>query len=122
MWVPLVENNEIDSPGAAFFVQKYIDILMQNDPKIDTIVLACTHYPLLRGVIDRFVPQGVAVIQQGEIVARSLKDYLCRHSEMERMLSRGRQVEFFTTEKGGMFDKMATLFMQADVVSRHIEI
>ena len=122
MWVPLVENNEIDSPGAAFFVQKYIDVLMQNDPKIDTIVLACTHYPLLRGVIDRFVPQGVAVIQQGEIVARSLKDYLCRHPEMERMLSRGGQVEFLTTEKGGMFDKMAALFMQADVVSKHIEI
>ena len=95
---------------------------MQNDPKIDTVVLACTHYPLLRGVIDRFVPQGVTVIQQGEIVARSLKDYLCRHPEMEHMLSRGGQVEFLTTEKGGMFDKMAALFMQADVVSRHIEI
>ena len=122
MWVPLVENNEIDSPGAAFFVQKYINVLMHVDPAIDTVVLACTHYPLLKGVIDRFIPEGVKVIQQGEIVARSLKDYLYRHPEMERILSRGGQVEFFTTEKGGMFDKMAALFMQADVVSQHIEI
>lgn len=122
MWVPLVENNEIDSPGAAFFVQKYINQLMQADSEIDTIVLACTHYPLLRDVIDNNVPPGVRVIQQGEIVARSLKDYLRRHPEMECTLSRNGQVCFFTTEKGGMFDKMAAMFMQAEVVSRHVEI
>ena len=103
-------------------MQKYIDIIMQADPAIDTLVLACTHYPLLRGVIDRFIPEGVSVIQQGEIVARSLKDYLQRHPEMERELSRGGKVEFLTTEKGGMFDKMAALFMQAEVTSRHTEL
>ena len=73
---------------------------------------------LLRSVIDRFIPEGITVIQQGEIVARSLKDYLRRHPEMERELSRGGQIEFLTTEKGGMFDKMAALFMQADVYKR----
>lgn len=122
MWVPIVENNEMNSPGAAFFVQKYIDTILQADPQIDTLVLACTHYPLLRSVIDRFIPEGITVIQQGEIVARSLKDYLWRHPEMERELSRGGQIEFLTTEKGGMFDKMAALFMQAEVTSRHIEL
>ena len=122
MWVPIVENNEMNSPGAAFFVQKYIDTILQADSQIDTLVLACTHYPLLRSVIDRFIPEGITVIQQGEIVARSLKDYLCRHPEMERELSRGGQIEFLTTEKGGMFDKMAALFMQAEVTSRHVEL
>lgn len=93
MWVPIVENNEMNSPGAAFFVQKYIDTILQADSQIDTLVLACTHYPLLRSVIDRFIPEWITVIQQGEIVARSLKDYLCRHPEMERELSRGGQIE-----------------------------
>lgn len=122
MWVPLVENNEIDTPGATFFVQKYIDQLTQVDPAIDTMVLACTHYPLLRSVIDRFVPEGVTVIQQGQLVARSLRGYLCRHPEMECLLSRGAQIEYLTTEKSGMFDKMAALFMQAEVISRHVEL
>ena len=122
MWVPLVENDEIDSPGAAFFVRKDVERLMAADPLIDTIILACTHYPLLRHLIDRYVPSGVSVIQQGEIVAESLKDYLVRHPEMERTLSRGGSVCYYTTEKEGMFDKMAAMFMRADVVSRHVEI
>ena len=118
MWVPIVENNEMNSPGAVFFVQKYIDMILQVDPH----VLACTHYPLLRSVIDLFIPKEITIIQQGEIVARSLRDYLYRHPEMERELSRGGQIEFLTTEKDGMFDKMAALFMQADVTSRHVEL
>ncbi len=122
MWVPIVENNEINSQGAAFFVQKYIDTIMQIDPRIDTLVLACTHYPLLRNLIDRFIPKGVSVIQQGEIVAQSLKNYLYRHPEMERELSRGGHIEFLTTEKGGMFDQMAARFMQSEVISKHVEL
>ena len=122
MWVPLVENNEIDTPGAAFFVRRHVDELMAADPLIDTVILACTHYPLLRRVIDRYVPPGVRVMQQGEIVAESLKDYLRRHPEMEGSLSRGGEVRYYTTEKEGMFDRMAAMFMQADVVSRHLEI
>lgn len=122
MWVPLVENNEIDTPGAAFFVRRHVDELMAADPLIDTVILACTHYPLLRRVIDRYVPPGVRVMQQGEIVAESLKDYLRRHPEMEGTLSRGGEVRYYTTEKEGMFDRMAAMFMQADVVSRHLEI
>lgn len=103
-------------------MQKYIDMILQVDPQIDTLVLACTHYPLLRSVIDLFIPKEITIIQQGEIVARSLRDYLYRHPEMERELSRGGQIEFLTTEKDGMFDKMAALFMQADVTSRHVEL
>ena len=122
MWVPIVENNEMNSPGAVFFVQKYIDMILQVDPQIDTLVLACTHYPLLRSVIDLFIPKEITIIQQGEIVARSLRDYLYRHPEMERELSRGGQIEYLTTEKDGKFDKMAALFMQADVTSRHVEL
>ena len=122
MWVPLVENNEIDTPGAAFFVRRHVDELMAADPLIDTVILACTHYPLLRRVIDRYVPPEVRVMQQGEIVAESLKDYLRRHPEMEGTLSRGGEVRYYTTEKEGMFDRMAAMFMQADVVSRHLEI
>ena len=122
MWVPLVENGEMDSEGAAFFVRKNVGELMEADPLIDTVVLACTHYPLLRRVIDRYVPAGVRVVQQGEIVAESLKDYLRRHPEMEGTLSKGGEVRYYTTEKEGMFDRMAAMFMQADVASRHLEI
>lgn len=122
MWVPLVENNEVDSPGAEFFVRKYLEELFGMDPGIDTLLLACTHYPLLRELIDRYVPAGVSVVQQGEIVANSLKDYLRRHPEMEGMLSRGGDICYYTTEKEGMFDRMASMFMRAEVMSRHVEL
>lgn len=122
MWVPLVENNEIDSPGTDYFVRKYVGDLLQMDPLIDTVVLACTHYPLLYHVIKRHLPAGVEVIQQGRIVARSLRDYLGRHPEMDVALSRGGKIQYYTTEKEGMFDQMATFFMQREVVSQHVEI
>ena len=122
MWVPLVENNEIDSPGTDYFVRKYVGDLLQMDPLIDTVVLACTHYPLLYHVIKRHLPAGVEVVQQGRIVARSLRDYLGRHPEMDVALSRGGKIQYYTTEKEGMFDQMATFFMQREVVSQHVEI
>lgn len=122
MWVPLVENNELDSEGAAFFVEKYIRQLMEEDSQIDTIVLACTHYPLLKKQIKRFVPENVSVIEQGVLVAKSLKGYLQRHPDIECFLSKGGKVAYFTTEKGGMFDQMAALFMQDAVESRHVEL
>ena len=122
MWVPLVENNEIDSLGTDYFVRKYVTDLLKMDPLIDTVILACTHYPLLYHVIKRHLPANVEVIQQGRIVARSLKDYLRRHPEMDVMLSREGGIQYYTTEKEGMFDQMATFFMQREVVSQHVEI
>lgn len=89
MWVALVENNELSGVGAEYFVRKYLDELFASDPVIDTIVLACTHYPLLRPLIERFVPAGVRIVGQGHIVADSLKDYLLRHPEIEGRLSQG---------------------------------
>lgn len=122
MWVPIVENNEIETEGAAFFVRKHIDHLLSEDPLIDTLILGCTHYPLLRKQIDRCLPEGIRVVEQGEIVAGSLKDYLHRHPEMERRLSRGGSVSYFTTEKGHLFDRMAAFFMRSEIGSKHIEI
>ena len=101
MWVPLVENNELAGAGAKYFVKKYIDELFQSDPLIDTVVLGCTHYPLLRELIHRYVPQGVSVIEQGHIVADSLKDYLNRHTDMEAALSKQQTIRYLTTEQPG---------------------
>ena len=122
MWVSLVENGEISSPGAHYFVRQHLDRLMRADPLIDTLVLACTHYPLLRNQIDDCLQEGVRVVEQGELVAQSLREYLDRHPEMKRRLSEGGRVSYFTTEKEAMFDPMAQLFMQSAVNSQHIEI
>jgi glutamate racemase len=88
MWVPLVENRAYESPGADYFVRECLDQLLSQSPRIDTILLACTHYPLLIPRIRQFLPPGVQVLSQGEIVARSLKDYLQRHPEMEQRIAR----------------------------------
>ena len=105
MWVPLVENNEFDSPGADYFVQKHLDHILSVDPRIDTLVLGCTHYPLLIGKIRQYLPQGVTVFAQGEYVADSLKDYLNRHPEMDCRLTRGGECRFLTTESAAKFSE-----------------
>lgn len=111
MWVPLVENFEYDSPGADYFVRKRIDGIMQRDPEIDTLILGCTHYPLLMEKIVKYVPQGVRIVPQGEYVAQSLEDYLRRHPEMEQRLRKGGRAEYLTTESADKFSESATLFM-----------
>lgn len=98
MWVPLVENNEYHSEGADFFVKKDIKALLKLSPEIDTILLGCTHYPLLIDKIKKFTPGNVQIISQGEIVAKSLKDYLQRHPEIENRCSKTGQIEFYTTD------------------------
>ncbi|MDR2414353.1 MAG: glutamate racemase [Odoribacteraceae bacterium] len=122
MWVPLVENDEQDSPGAAFFVQQHVSRVFNEDPGIDTLILACTHYPLLRVQIDRYIPEGVAVIEQGMLIARSLQAYLRRHPGIEWRLSRSGQISYYTTESEEMFDRMGSRFMQAPVRSVRIEL
>ncbi len=123
MWVPLVENRESDGPGADYFVKKDVDALLEMDPALDTIVLGCTHYPLLVDKIKKYLPAGVNVLSQGKIVAESLADYLRRHPEMERLLSPGTgHVTYLTTEEPGRFNDLATLFAGQDVKASHIEL
>lgn len=111
MWVPLVENNELTGEGAEYFVHKYIDELLEIDPDIDTIILGCTHYPLLRPLIAKAVPPGVRIVSQGRIVAASLGNYLQRHPEMDACLGRGGVVKYYTTDEVGLFERMAGIFM-----------
>ncbi len=114
MWVPLVENNEYNSDGADYFVKARIDNLMSRDPEIDTIILGCTHYPLLLNKINKYIPKGVNVIPQGDYVAASLSDYLKRHTEMDAKLTKGGTCQFFTTESEEKFKKSASVFLNAD--------
>jgi glutamate racemase len=122
MLVPLVESNELTGEGTEYFVKKYIEQLFEKDGEIDTIVLACTHYPLLKDVILKYTPIGVKVVEQGQIVAESLKDYLKRHPEMDRKLSKGSSVSYYTTEKAELFDGMAGVFMGSGVEAKEIKI
>lgn len=115
MWVPLIENNEYDSPGADYFVEKRIGNLMRRDPKIDTIILGCTHYPLLLNKILKYVPRGVKIIPQGEYVANSLKDYMVRHPEIDGKCSKGGRCHYMTTESVDKFSESAQLFLHEAV-------
>lgn len=120
LWVPLVENNELSGAGAEYFVHKNIGRLMEADPAIDTVILGCTHYPLLMDVINRFTPPGVKVIPQDQIVADSLIDYLKRHPDMESRCSRGGSTRFYTTDPAEIFDGLGTIFFKGPVRSERI--
>ena len=115
MWVPLVENREYDSEGADYFVEKNIKHLFATDPQIDTVVLGCTHYPLLETKIRKFLPDGVQLISQGHLVADSLQDYLRRHPEIDGRLSKNGTRRFLTTEAKEKFKETASLFLNCDV-------
>ncbi len=114
-WVPLVEYNEADSPGADYFVKKRIDQIMRLDPQIDALILGCTHYPLLMPKILKYLPSGVRVVPQGEYVADSLKDYLERHPEMASRCSRQGQVHYLTTENPDKFKESAQIFLHESI-------
>lgn len=122
MWVPLVETGEFNGPGADYFVKKYIDAILEEDPAIDTLILGCTHYPLLLPKIRQYTPQHIRILPQGELVAESLADYLRRHPEMERKCTKGGTIEFLTTESPEKFDTLASLFMQSNVTSTRITL
>lgn len=122
MWVPLIENNEQDGPGADYFVEKYVQELLQQSAQIDTIILGCTHYPLMLRKIRQHVPPHIRLLAQGDIVAERLADYLQRHPEIESLCRQGGQFEFFTTETPEVFDAKARLFFDAPVHSRHFEL
>ena len=116
-WVPLVEYNEADSPGADYFVKKRIDQLMAADPQIDAIILGCTHYPLLMPKIKKYTPAHVRIIAQGDFVAGSLQDYFSRHPEMEQACSKRGTVRYLTTENPNKFRESAQLFLH-----EHVEV
>ena len=121
-WVPLVEYNEADSPGADYFVKKRLDELMRKDPAIDAIILGCTHYPLLMPKILKYVEPGVRVIPQGEYVADSLDRYLARHAELRRKLTLGGTCQYFTTENPDKFKESAQTFLKEQVSVRHVDL
>jgi len=121
-WVPLVEYNEADSPGADYFVKKRIDQIMRLDAEIDTLILGCTHYPLLMPKILKYLPAGVRVVPQGEYVAESLKAYLERHPLMEQHCARGGTVSYLTTENPEKFKEQAQIFLHEPVEVENISL
>lgn len=122
LWVPLVENNEYHNHGTDFFVKKYIQQLLQQDEAIDTILLACTHYPLLLDKIREYSPADMKILTQGDIVAASLADYLARHSEIESKCSKMGGREFYTTDSTEDFDNHASIFFGRPVQSKHVNL
>lgn len=120
MWVPLVENNELSGAGVEFFVRKYVQELLEMDTDIDTVILACTHYPLLKPLIARYLPGRVNLICQGNIVAESLDMYLNRHIRMKERLGRGGEIAYFTTDHPLLFERMAGNFMESKITAESI--
>lgn len=123
LWVPLIENGEYNKPGADYFVKKYLDQVLAQSDQIDTLLLACTHYPLLQEKIKAYLPGHIKVVAQGDIVAKSLQDYLHRHPEMEKKLSKNTTQQFFTTSDDTEdFDHHASLFFSEQVKSEFIPV
>lgn len=122
MWVPLVENNELNNEGTAYFVKKHMEHLFAQSRYIDTIILACTHYPILRPEIEKYLPAGVTLLSQGPIVAHSLQDYLARHAAMDQRISKTGKLDFLTTDSTENFDAHASLFFGAEVKSQHLSL
>lgn len=120
LWVPLVETGEYNSPGADYFVKQHLDRLFLKDPQIDTLILGCTHYPLLLDKIRRYTPTGVTLLPQGEYVAESLADYLMRHTEMDARLTKQSSRRFLTTESAEKFSEAAAIFLQAPITVERI--
>lgn len=122
MWVPLVENNEAQSDGTDYFVRKYIDQLLKKDAQIDAVILGCTHYPLLLPKIQKYIPEHIRVIAQGEYVAESLKDYLHRHPEMDAKCTRNGSCLFYTTEAEEKFIESASMFLNQQIDVKRISL
>ena len=122
MWVSLVENNESQNEGTDYFIRKYIDQLLTKDPQIDTVILGCTHFPILLPKIRQYIPEHISVISQGEYVAQSLKDYLRRHPEMDAKCTKNGNSSFYTTEAEEKFTESASTFLQQQIRVKHITL
>lgn len=122
MWVPLIENNEYEHAGADYFVQQHLNRLFCQSGEIDTLLLACTHYPLLINKIKQFAPAGVQIVSQGEIVAKSLQQYIANHPTLAEKCTRNGQLSFYTTDATADFDTHATRFFGKSIASKHLEL
>lgn len=122
LWVPIIENNEADSLGADYFVEKRINALLAADPEIDTLILGCTHYPILMPKIRAHTPDYITIIAQGDYVARSLADYLQRHQEMNELCTRGGKTRYLTTENPEKFKESARIFLKEDINVERIKL
>jgi len=122
MWVPLVENNEHNKPGADYFIRLHLDNILSRDSGIDKIILACTHYPLLEKKIRSFLPDSVSLVSQGQLVAESLKDYLQRHPEIETKCSKNATCRFYTTESKEKFSALASLFLEEKINAERCDL
>lgn len=122
MWVSLVENNESQDEGADYFIRKYIDQLLSKDPQIDTVILGCTHFPILLPKIRQYIPNRISIIAQGEYVAESLKDYLKRHPEMDAKCTKNGNCRFYTTEAEEKFSESASTFLKQQISVKHITL
>lgn len=122
MWVPLVENNEFDKPGADYYIKQHIQNLLHKDAQIDTIVLGCTHYPLLAPKIKSFLPEHITLLSQGELVSSSLKDYLHRHPEIKEKLTVNNTCRFYTTDDADTFNKNGSLFFGHEISATHLAL
>ncbi len=122
LWVPIIENNEHNSPAADYFVKEYIDALLARDPEIDTIILGCTHYPLMLDKIRQYTPPGIRLVPQGEYVAPSLARYMERHPDMEARCTRQGTCRYLTTESAALFRKSASVFLGYDIEASQIAL
>jgi glutamate racemase len=122
LWVPLVENNQFDNLGGRYFVEHHLANLLNKDPKLDTIVLGCTHYPILLPIIEEFIPKNITILNQGKIVANKLADYLNRHSDLANKCSTGGQIMYYTTDNPIIFEERATLFIGKNVNAHRIKL
>ena len=122
LWVPLIENNEHDSEGADYFIQKNIHNLLKKDEKIDSIILGCTHYPLIIQKIKQYTPEHIQIISQGEIVANSLADYLQRHPGINAKCSKNGEIAYYTTESTDKFAASASIFLKTAASAKHITL
>ena len=122
MWVPLVENNTFLEEGGQYYIKKYIDELLEKEPRIDTVVLACTHYPILKESIEKFLPEEVKLFDQGDLVADKLIEYFKRHSIIDDQISKSGNIEIFTTEESDKFDDHLNLFYNSNYSSNTVQI
>jgi glutamate racemase len=122
MWVPLVENRKYDTEGADYFIKENLDNILQKDPEIDALVLACTHYPLLLNKIRQFLPSNIEVISQGRYIAASLQDYLLRHAEMNEACTKGGITRYYTTEYPPKFSETASIFLNKEIEVERIDL
>jgi len=120
MWVPLIENGEMESEGAEYFFRRDVQHLINQNQAIDAVILACTHYPLIKNKLQNYFPTGISIVSQGEIVAKSLKNYFERHASMKDKCSKGKSISFFTTENPENFNERAGAFFEGKVESKQL--